>query len=300
MRAEVIATFLCCLLGCTGCCSGFLLNKSFGNGLSFSNAQTSSSLNLAIDECITQEPNIKEAADFFGRVFFAGGEEMPTELKELVTETWISRYGPTVGKGGRFPGSIFISKDSDQNINGVVVADICLLDMNNKEILPKDDCESLITSKISKFGPKQRREFKGLSLPDLLANLMQESPWKNVETGEDIEFVLAPVLANLAVSSSARGKGIARALCAEVESWSKNWLEKHLDNIQDIAEDSAEASKNVLGEVWLVAEPSNTPAISLYESMGYTERWINEQGSELRLISDEVITETATHRAMSK
>ena len=88
-----------------------------------------------------------------------------------------------------------------------------------------------------------------------------------------------PVLSNLAVSPASRGQGVAQRLCAEVETVVKGWG---------------------YSEMLLLVEEQNEPACRLYEKLGYTERWLDSEGSALRVEGATLVERVAPTRAMFK
>ena len=70
---------------------------------------------------------------------------------------------------------------------------------------------------------------------------------------------VVPVLSNLAVSRSARGSGLGKALCTSVE---------------ELARDAWD-----FGAVLLQVEAENEPACNLYSGLGYVEMWRDESAS---------------------
>lgn len=109
--------------------------------------------------------------------------------------------------------------------------------MINNDVVESEKAEAIAKSAVASLGPKQRREYKSASIAKIALELL--SP--------DTKAVC--VLSNLAVGKKARRKGVARALCDEIEALADDWG---------------------FGEVHLLVESENTAARTLYEKrLGY-------------------------------
>lgn len=109
--------------------------------------------------------------------------------------------------------------------------------MINNEILEPEKSEAIAKNAVAALGPKQRREYKSASLSKIANELL--SP--------DTKAVC--LMSNLAVGKKARRRGVARALCNEIEALAGDWK---------------------FSEIHLLVESGNTAARTLYEKkLGY-------------------------------
>lgn len=107
----------------------------------------------------------------------------------------------------------------------------------NNDILESEKAEAVAKNAVAALGPKQRREYKSASIARIAEELLSS----------DTKAVC--VLSNLAVGKKARRRGVARALCDEVEALADDWD---------------------FSEVHLLVESENTAARTLYEKrLGY-------------------------------
>lgn len=105
--------------------------------------------------------------------------------------------------------------------------------MINNDVVEAEKAEAIAQNAVASLGPKQRREYKNAPIAKLAEELL--SP--------DTKAVC--VLSNLAVGKKARRKGVARALCDEIEALADDWG---------------------FGEVHLLVESENKVARTLYEN----------------------------------
>lgn len=109
--------------------------------------------------------------------------------------------------------------------------------MINNEILEPEKSEAIAKNAVAALGPKQRREYKSASIARIAEELL--SP----------ETKAVCVLSNLAVGQKARRRGVAKALCDEVDALADDWK---------------------FNEIHLLVESENTAARTLYEkNLGY-------------------------------
>lgn len=109
--------------------------------------------------------------------------------------------------------------------------------MINNNVVESEKAEAIAKNAVASLGPKQRREYKSAPIAKIADELL--SP--------DTKGVT--ILSNLAVSKKARRKGVARALCDEIEALSGDWG---------------------FSEVHLLVESENKAARTLYENkLGY-------------------------------
>jgi len=77
--------------------------------------------------------------------------------------------------------------------------------------LESEKAEEIAKNAVASLGPKQRREYKSASISKIANELLSDGT-KGVS-----------VLSNLAVGKKARRRGVARALCDEIEFLSEDW-----------------------------------------------------------------------------
>lgn len=105
--------------------------------------------------------------------------------------------------------------------------------MINNDVVESETAEAIVKNAVAALGPKQRREYKNAPIAKIAEELL--SP--------DTKAVC--VLSNLAVGKKARRKGVAGALCDEIEALADDWG---------------------FCEVHLLVESENKAARSLYEN----------------------------------
>mmetsp|Transcript_19279 Transcript_19279/g.29209 ORF Transcript_19279/g.29209 Transcript_19279/m.29209 type:complete len:275 (-) Transcript_19279:220-1044(-) len=193
---------------------------------------------------------INEAADFMVKEFW-GVDTSNSGLLAEIQHDLDSRFGEILGKRKLFS-SLILSRSEDSNvIIGLIGVEVGLLDLTNNSIINFKESDKIITNAVASLGPKQRRQFKDASIEELLTELPDLNG----------RFEAVAVLANLCVSKDARGMGIGKTLCDEVEVVSGKW------NLQ-----------NVL----LKVEEGNKAARKLYEKLGFAEKSKDEEATTLR------------------
>jgi ribosomal protein S18 acetylase RimI-like enzyme len=119
---------------------------------------------------------------------------------------------------------------------GVVTLKETLMKIDN--ILEAEQAENIAKTAVASLGPKQRRLYKDAPVATIAEELLPA----------DTKSVC--VLSNLAVSPDARRRGVANALCSEVELLTSDWG---------------------YDELHLLVEEANAPGRKLYEEkLGYT------------------------------
>ena len=83
--------------------------------------------------------------------------------------------------------------------------------MKNEFLLEPEQSEAMGINAVASLGPKQRREYKNAPLSKIAEECLPA----------DTKSVV--VLSNLAVSPDARRRGVAKALCNEVEALAEDW-----------------------------------------------------------------------------
>lgn len=193
---------------------------------------------------------INEAADFMVKEFWSVDTSNGGLLEE-VRHDLDSRFGEILGKRKLFSSLILFRSEDSNDIIGLIGVEVGLLDLTDKSIINFKESEKIITNAVASLGPKQRRQFKDATIEDLVTELPELNG----------RFEAVAVLANLCVSKDARGMGIGKVLCNEVEVVSGKW------NLQ-----------NVL----LKVEEGNKAARKLYEKLGFTETSKDEDATTLR------------------
>ncbi|VEU40453.1 unnamed protein product [Pseudo-nitzschia multistriata] len=123
--------------------------------------------------------------------------------------------------------------------------------MMNTEILEPEKAEAIAKNAVAALGPKQRREYKNAPIAKIAEELL--SP--------DTKAVC--VLSNLAVGKKARRRGVAQALCDELDALANDWN---------------------FDEIHLLVESENTAARTLYEKkLGYNLVSTNVAAAALRV-----------------
>lgn len=93
-----------------------------------------------------------------------------------------------------------------------------------------------------------------------------------------------PVLSNLAVLPAGRRKGIARALCTEMEAVARSWVEDYGGTTQ----------------LLLQVEAKNLVARTLYASMGFSDVWTEEDAPASQVVDGDLTRGRTTLIAMAK
>ncbi|GMH85030.1 hypothetical protein TL16_g10101 [Triparma laevis f. inornata] len=186
------------------------------------------------------ESSIKEASDFFISNYY------PTStpaLYDLSSTQFSSDYAPLLTKR-TFPSSLYFSSSI-----GLICGQTCLLSNKLDDLIrPKKSLE-IYNEKMSYLGPKQRREFKGKSIYNIIPNLLPE-------------YTVTTLISNLIIPPSFRRKGYAQNLLLQLESSSET------------------------GSMSLFVNSKNIPAISLYEKLGYVSAGKTEGNKEVYVKDD--------------
>lgn len=123
--------------------------------------------------------------------------------------------------------------------------------MINNDVVEAEKAEAIAKNAVASLGPKQRREYKSAPISKIAKELL--SP--------DTKAVC--VLSNLSVAKKARRKGVAGALCDEIEALADDWG---------------------FSEIHLLVESENKAARTLYENkLNYKLVATNEAAPALRV-----------------
>mmetsp|Transcript_8394 Transcript_8394/g.20750 ORF Transcript_8394/g.20750 Transcript_8394/m.20750 type:complete len:318 (-) Transcript_8394:321-1274(-) len=162
------------------------------------------------------------------------------------------KYGERMGR--RLANAVVIGALDEETKELIGLATLKETLMISNEILEPEKSEAIAKSAVAALGPKQRREYKSASISKIAEELL--SP--------DTKAVC--VLSNLAVGKKARRRGVARALCDEVDALADDWK---------------------FTEVHLLVESENTAARTLYEEkLGYDLVCTNVAAPALRVDFD--------------
>ncbi len=145
------------------------------------------------------------------------------------------KYGERMGR--RLANACVVGALDEETKELIGVATLKETLMINNDVVESEKAEAIAKNAVASLGPKQRREYKNAPIAKIAAELL--SPDTKAVT----------VLSNLAVAKKARRKGVARALCDEIEALSDDWG---------------------FSEVHLLVESENKAARTLYENkLGY-------------------------------
>jgi len=212
------------------------------------------------------EKELSEAAAFFVESFWKAGtttdalELSGLERKQLVqqqTADMEARYGDLVG-ARRLQSSLFVARDADGAIGGIVGVEAAMVDMVEQQVLTRAAGEALFANEFASMGARERSIYRKMPLDELCEELLPE-------------YKIFGLLANLAVAPSSRRTGLARQLCERCDEATAGWD---------------------LPAISLQVEECNAAARGLYEAVGYTEIFRDEKNAALRLNpdSDELLT----------
>lgn len=159
------------------------------------------------------------------------------------------RYGERMGKR-LANASVLGALDAEtKELIGLATLKETLL-MNN-ELIESEKAEVIARNAVAALGPKERRLYKDATIATIATELLS------------LNAKSVCVLSNLSVGKKARRRGIARALCDEVEALAQKWG---------------------YSDVHLLVESENTAARSLYEGqLGYKVVATQKEAPALRV-----------------
>ena len=212
------------------------------------------------------EKSIQQAAAFMFDAFWIGdtrvqqgsgslSEGTKSNLVNEQAQDFTAKYGERMGKR-LLESCLVVAADADSRETlGLVSLEVSLLDRNQQDIMPNDAAESLLKNTVASLGPKQRREYKDSTAVEIANDLLPT------------EQEAVCCLSNLAISPSARRRGIAMKLCADAEELAKG-------------ED--------FDMMYLKVEKDNEPALRLYQDkLGYEQVFLQERAPAMRLDLDQ-------------
>ena len=181
-----------------------------------------------------------------------GVEMTPDSRMNLIIEQAADlqeKYGETMGR--RLANACVIGALDEETKELIGVATLKETLMINNDVVESEKAEAIAKNAVASLGPKQRREYKNAPISKIAEELLSAGT-KGV-----------CVLSNLAVGKKARRRGVAQALCDEIEFLAEDWG---------------------FGEVHLLVESTNTAARTLYEKkLGYGLVATNEAAPALRV-----------------
>lgn len=219
---------------------------------------------------------IKDAAGFFARAFWPSFDQLSDEqvgqLSDEHQRDFDRRYAELTGKR-RFPSALLIAHDGE-SILGCAGVEMTVIDPIANAFWDREQAETFFSDKFAGMGGRERSQYRKASLAELSSAFLETQ-------------AVRPVLSNLAVRPDTRGTGLGARLvksCEELVGSADGWGGDDL---------------------WLLVEELNTPAVKLYERLGFETVWTQpsrvtrvasaNSGSKL-----EVSTAEATLLAMAK
>lgn len=150
-------------------------------------------------------------------------------------------FGERMGKR-LVDASLFTARDDSQALLGMVCCEARL--WNGEALATGLQTEEMVKNAVSSVGPKQRRQYKDASVPEIVQGLLPN-------------YEAVCYLSNLSVSPASRGQGIAQLLCAAVDEQARLWG---------------------FSSVVLKVETANQAALKLYGKLGFElEREVSEE-----------------------
>ena len=240
-----------------------------------SSASSSSSLTIVPNS--GQPQDLQRAAAFMVDAFWLGtprqqihntddddsntpvSESARTALMNHQFTDFTEKYGERMGQ--RLCESILLEAhdtDTDNSLLGLVGLEVTLLQqtIDSYSLLSTTVAEQVLQSAVASLGPKQRRQFKSATAPEIATNLLL--------LGKEDESMMTAcaTLVNLAVSPHARRRGVAKALCLA--------LEDVILQQQQQQQQQSSNSDYTISKLLLQVEADNTAARALYEEcLGY-------------------------------
>lgn len=210
-----------------------------------------------IERCQGTDTNLESAAGFFVEGFWARGTTTsalsltPSErarLEAVQTDDMRARYGETVGQR-RLDSRFFVATDEAGVIGGCVGVEMALVLPQKGVVLSRAAADGLLTNELNSMGARERNSFRRKSAAELTSMLFPE-------------YQVYGLLANLAVGADARRSGLARKLCDAAEATAAEWD---------------------MPAIVLQVEEVNRPARALYGACGYTDIFVDNDASVVRV-----------------
>ena len=186
----------------------------------------------------------------------AAGEMLDAKVRSALQQEQLrdlqDRYGKLTGER-KLKSALVVLRDDSGDIEACCGVEIAVADTDVFELLPRAEGESLLKGGLASLGGRARNELRGQPIQVVAGRVLPEG------------YALIPVLSNLAVRQSSRGKGLAKEVCQRVEVISGSWGFR---------------------ELMLLVEEGNAPACKLYESLGYTRVWTRQVSAVRPAIDD--------------
>jgi ribosomal protein S18 acetylase RimI-like enzyme len=213
------------------------------------------------------EDSINKAAAFMVEAFWLGTKRQMVESNGNADDDEISndarsrlvkdqaldlndKYGERMGNR-ILPSLLLQAVDDNGDTVGLVGLEVSLLDRSKPNILSPKVAEEMLKSAVASLGPKQRRQYKDSPASQLAQELLS-----------NVQAVCS--LCNLAISPTARRRGIAMELCKFAETV----VQEELDGYDSI---------------FLNVESDNDAARRLYEEkLGYKHEYTIDSATALR------------------
>ncbi|KAI2511029.1 FR47-like protein [Fragilaria crotonensis] len=203
---------------------------------------------------ITSEVDIQLAAAFMVDAFWLNSPQglvldesvndgTKKGLIEHQVDDLLEKYGERMGKRSLDTVLIQAVDSSTKEILGLVGLEVSLLNKDIGDTLSTTKSDNLLKNAVASLGPKDRRLYKSASVQQIATELLPP------------ELEAVAVLSNLVVSPTARRRGIAQMLCAQVERVANDeWGYPSL---------------------YLRVEQDNAAARTLYETkLGFSEKYV--------------------------
>jgi ribosomal protein S18 acetylase RimI-like enzyme len=207
------------------------------------------------------ETFLNHAGSFLVSNFWLGSDHHMLEGKAMTDDARMNlvieqaadlqeKYGERMGK--RLNNCCVIGALDEETKELIGLATLKETLLIDNDVLESEKAESIAKNAVAALGPKQRREYKNAPIRKIADELLSENT------------KAVCVMSNLAVGKKARRRGVARALCQEVEAMAgEDWG---------------------FDEVHLLVESENTAARTLYEKkLGYKPVFMNEGATALRI-----------------
>jgi ribosomal protein S18 acetylase RimI-like enzyme len=149
------------------------------------------------------------------------------------------RYGKLLGER-KLKSALVVLRDEAGAIEACCGVELAVADTEAFELLSRAEGEQMLKGGLAALGGRTRNELRGQPVQLVAAKVLPQG------------YALIPVLSNLAVRDSSRGRGLAKQLCKQCEVIASGWG---------------------FSEMMLLVEEANAPARKLYESLGYQRVW---------------------------
>lgn len=149
------------------------------------------------------------------------------------------RYGKLLGER-KLKSALVVMRDDAGAIEACCGLELAVADTDAFECLPRAEGENMLKGGLAALGGRARNELRGQPVQQLALRVLPEG------------YALIPVLSNLAVRETSRGRGLGKDVCERCAVIARGWG---------------------FSEMMLLVEEANGPARKLYESLGYQRVW---------------------------